>query len=261
MAAASGAAEVQPTADIIHRQHLHEQRLRTCFSLPRNDFPSGPRWRCSACTGLDTYTYRDARRVAMRPPACSLPRDGARHHTAPSSPTTTPGGAAARIWASSGWAQWRFPSTRCTRPVRFRTVLADSGARVLFTTAAYLTTAQDRPEGLTPPPQIVMMGGAVTGLVSLDEPWNSGAPLPACPATRSDPAVILYTSGTTSDPKGVSADPRQPPRRARRRAADHHDRRRRPHPRDPSALSRPGADRQPAHALRPAPGWRIFWRR
>ena len=28
-------------------------------------------------------------------------------------------------------------------------------------------------------------------------------PLPVCPATPSDPAVTLYTSGTTSDPKGV----------------------------------------------------------
>ena len=105
--------------------------------------------------------------------------------------------------ASFGWARWRFPWTRSYKVDQVRTVLADSGARVLFTTAAYLTTARDASEGLTPSPQIVMMGGTATGLVSLDEPWHSGAPLPACPATRSDPAVILYTSGTTSDPKGV----------------------------------------------------------
>ena len=33
---------------------------------------------------------------------------------------------------------------------------------------------------------------------------GAGPPaLPACPATEGDPAVMLYTSGTTSDPKGV----------------------------------------------------------
>lgn len=84
-----------------------------------------------------------------------------------------------------------------------RTVLADSGARVLFTTAAYLTTAQEASGSLTPRPQIVLMGGTAAGLASLDEPRNSDIPLPQCRATRSDPAVILYTSGTTSDPKGV----------------------------------------------------------
>ena len=58
-------------------------------------------------------------------------------------------------------------------------MLADSGARVLFTTAAYLATAQDALEGLTPRPQIMLMGGTGTGLVSLDEPGNSSVALHA----------------------------------------------------------------------------------
>ena len=54
--------------------------------------------------------------------------------------------------------------------------------------------------------RIVMLHGEHEAGVSFEAMTRGrlpAPPLPACPATLSDPAVMLYTSGTTSDPKGV----------------------------------------------------------
>ena len=76
------------------------------------------------------------------------------------------------------------------------TILKDSGARVLFATARLGEVASAALEGLT-------------GVITLDvhAPASEGPPDPAANAglalEAAAPAVILYTSGTTSDPKGV----------------------------------------------------------
>jgi long-chain acyl-CoA synthetase len=86
-----------------------------------------------------------------------------------------------------------------------RTLLVDSGARVLFTTAKHLTTVLGaRAEGaeLT----IVLLHGSDPAAVSFEAMVGGNLPappVPPCSSRPSDPAVILYTSGTTSDPKGV----------------------------------------------------------
>jgi long-chain acyl-CoA synthetase len=76
------------------------------------------------------------------------------------------------------------------------TLLRDSGARVMFTSEKYLPVVL----------VIVMLHGDHEAGVSFEAMTRGrvpAPPLPRCPAQAADPAVILYTSGTTSDPKGV----------------------------------------------------------
>lgn len=75
------------------------------------------------------------------------------------------------------------------------TLAADCGARAVFTSPAYAPVVTEAARTL-PVPSILVM---------LDDPaLLAHAPETRdCPATERDPAVILYTSGTTSDPKGV----------------------------------------------------------
>jgi long-chain acyl-CoA synthetase len=87
-----------------------------------------------------------------------------------------------------------------------RTVLRDSGARAIVASQRYLDAARGAAAGLPAPPQVLVLDGSPAGGVPALVPHDAGgsAPaLPACPATEADPAVMLYTSGTTSDPKGV----------------------------------------------------------
>ena len=75
-------------------------------------------------------------------------------------------------------------------PAQVTTLLDDSAARCLLTSSRFAATATEAAPS----------GCAVIGL---DEATQPGSWTTPCPSTADDPAVILYTSGTTADPKGV----------------------------------------------------------
>ena len=132
------------------------------------------------------------------------------------------------------------------------TLLRDSGARVFFTTPKYLETVRAGRAAAGSECRIVLLHGQADGTVSFEGMIGGhmpAPPLPACPSRLDDPAVILYTSGTTSDPKGVVlthgnllAERAGAFDVVRRGRARHH-------PRRAAAVPRAGADGQPAAAL------------
>ncbi|MEZ5415717.1 MAG: AMP-binding protein [Vicinamibacterales bacterium] len=81
------------------------------------------------------------------------------------------------------------------------TVLSASGARLLLCGTRLLPVAEAAAAGL---PIVRMYRQDGDDRASLDDMFAAvPGPLPPSPAGPGDPAVILYTSGTTSDPKGV----------------------------------------------------------
>ncbi len=85
-----------------------------------------------------------------------------------------------------------------------QTVLENSGARLIFTTPRYLDTVRaacDAVQGTTP--AICLLHGSAEGVPDAGVVAAAGEPPPVVDRQDQDAAVILYTSGTTADPKGV----------------------------------------------------------
>jgi long-chain acyl-CoA synthetase len=86
-------------------------------------------------------------------------------------------------------------------------LLRDSGAVVLFTDVRHLSTAKEAVEeakaaGLSTR-LVVLDGNTESGIPGWDEITRDAGPCTPAEVSPRDLAVLLYTSGTTSDPKGV----------------------------------------------------------
>jgi long-chain acyl-CoA synthetase len=85
-----------------------------------------------------------------------------------------------------------------------RHIVRDSEAKVLITSPEFAPKAFEATADIDPAPAVIVAGGAPTGALAYEELVSSSSPdVPVVDRAGSDPALFMYTSGTTGRPKGV----------------------------------------------------------
>lgn len=147
-------------------------------------------------SGAEQYTYADVKRLALAAAALLRARGLA------------PGDRCALL--AENHTRWcaaflgileagaiAVPFDTTLKPAQVATLLRDSGSRALFVSRAFLDAAREAAASCPELRHILV-------LEELTPASDGGEVLPGCPAHSDDLAVILYTSGTTADPKGVA---------------------------------------------------------